>query len=410
MEHSFPRTSNNVEVGHVSRTTGPREWLIRRWLNQIQTGCLAVEFPSGARETFAGAAHGPRAVLKINNRHLVTRLILSGDMGFAEGYMSGDWDTPDLAALLMLGALNSGCLSGAYRPSLMKRLINKLHHAQRANTRKGSRRNIAVHYDLGNDFFGFWLDDTMSYSSALFAAQDEDIVVAQRRKYLRLAQQLDLRPGDRVLEIGCGWGGFAEIAAAEFGCHVVGVTLSAEQAAFAQDRMVRAGLKAKVDIRIQDYRDVEGQFDKIVSIEMFEAVGEKFWPTYLEILKARLKPGGKAALQIITIDDAQFENYRSNPDFVQRYIFPGGMLPGKRMLAGAVSVAGLNVCDTFFFGPSYAETLRRWDQGFQHNWPGIEQLGFDDRFFRMWLYYLAYCEVGFELGHIDVGHFLIEHQ
>jgi len=202
MEHSFPHTSNNVEVGHVSRTTGPREWVIRRWLNQIQTGCLAVEFPSGARETFAGAAHGPRAVLKINDLHLVTRLILSGDMGFAEGYMSGDWDTPDLAALLMLGALNSGCLSGACRPSLMKRLVNKLHHAQRANTRKGSRRNIAVHYDLGNDFFAFGLM-TRCLTHRPSSRCRRDIVVGQRRNIF-VWRTIGLRPVTGA-GIGCGW-------------------------------------------------------------------------------------------------------------------------------------------------------------------------------------------------------------
>ncbi|MEX2311788.1 MAG: cyclopropane-fatty-acyl-phospholipid synthase family protein, partial [Rhodospirillales bacterium] len=210
------------------------------------------------------------------------------------------------------------------------------------------------------------------------------------------------------LEIGCGWGGFAEIAAAEFGCHVVGLTLSAEQAVYARNRMQRAGLSDAVEIRIQDYREVEGQFDKIVSIEMFEAVGEKYWPTYLQTLHARLKPGGKAALQIITIDDDNFEHYRSNPEFIQRYIFPGGMLPGPKAFEKAVAGTALEIQNAFYFGSSYAETLRRWDREFQHNWPRIASLGFDERFFRMWRYYLCYCEAGFESGDINVAHFLIE--
>ncbi len=407
---------NNAVTGTVSRLdasaatgrAGIRERMMSRWFSALRRGRLVVEFPSGARSVFEGATPGPNAFMRINNLRLVTRMMTSGDMGFAESYMAGDWDTPDLAALLTLGMTNSDELSGALRPSRLRRWFNRLYHACHANSRRGSRRNIAAHYDLGNHFYGLWLDETMSYSSALFDTADEDMVRAQRRKYLRLAEKLALRSGDRVLEIGCGWGGFAEIGAAEFGCHVTALTLSVEQAAYARERIARAGLADRVDIRIQDYRDISGTFDKIASIEMFEAVGEAYWPTYLNVLRARLAPGGRAGLQIITIDDGEFESYRQTPDFIQRYIFPGGMLPGPRAFARSVERAGLTLSGAFCFGKSYAETLRRWDRAFMENWSSIEPLGFDDRFRRMWHYYLAYCEVGFDLGRIDVGHFIID--
>lgn len=292
----------------------------------------------------------------------------------------------------------------------MMSIVERLRHGLKANTRHGSRRNIAAHYDLGNSFYGHWLDETMTYSSAIFEDIGEPMVAAQRRKYMRLAEKLELTKGDSVLEIGCGWGGFAEIAAAEFGCQVVCLTLSNEQAAFARERMIRKGLNHLVEIRIQDYRDVEGSFDKIASIEMFEAVGEKYWPTYLNALHDLLKPGGRAGLQIITIEDDTFETYRRDPDFIQRYIFPGGMLPGKTALAAAVDTAALKITDSYYFGASYAETLRRWDEDFTDAWPKIEALGFDRRFYQMWHYYLCYCMIGFEHGTIDVGQFIIEHR
>ena len=297
--------------------------------------------------------------------------------------------------LLRLGCLNDDTVSGALSKSWMANLLGRLRHARRANTRRGSRRNIAAHYDLGNDFYRLWLDETMTYSSAVFADMSEPIVPAQQRKYRRLAKKLDLQPDDRVLEIGCGWGGFAEIAAAEFGCRVVGLTLSREQAAHARTRMTRLGVADAVDIRLQDYRDVTSTFDKIVSIEMFEAVGERHWPAFFKALNDRLVLGGRAALQIITIDDDKFAGYRRNPDFIQRYIFPGGMLPSPEAFDAAAKRGGFDVRDAYFFGTSYAESLRRWDHAFRENWPEIAKVGFDERFRRMWHYYLRYCEVGF---------------
>jgi cyclopropane-fatty-acyl-phospholipid synthase len=403
--------SNTTSIADIpsraNRLSFP-ERIFARWFHRIHAGHLTVDFPSGARKVFGGAEPGPQALIRIRNLRLAFRMLVSGDIGFAEGYMEGDWVTPDLKALLTLGVLNAKTLSKTLAPSWFARLLNHLRHVRRANTKEGSRRNIAAHYDLGNAFYSQWLDETMSYSAALFEATDEIHASAQRRKYLRLAEALDLRPGDRVLEIGCGWGGFAEIAAAEFGCEVVGLTLSVEQAAFAKDRMARAGLADRVDIRLQDYRDVAGEFDKIISIEMFEAVGVENWATYFEVLDQRLKPGGRAALQVITIADESFESYRHNPDFIQLYIFPGGMLPGPSAFGRAVSKAGLKISDEFYFGKSYAESLRRWDRAFRINWPQIQAHGFDRRFFRMWQYYLCYCEIGFDHDRIDVGQFVIE--
>ncbi|MDH3239633.1 MAG: cyclopropane-fatty-acyl-phospholipid synthase family protein [Alphaproteobacteria bacterium] len=408
MNNIVSNAAEAAEIQPKAPRLGLREHIFAQSFRRIRSGRLTVEFPSGAQMTFGGAEPGPQAFIRIRNLRLASRMLVSGVIGFAEGYMHGDWDTPNLKAALMLGALNAEALSNALTPSRFAKLANRLRHARRANTKKGSRRNIAAHYDLGNTFYGCWLDETMSYSSALFDAMDESHELAQRRKYLRLAEALDLRPGDRVLEIGCGWGGFAEIAAAEFGCEVVGLTLSVEQAAFARARMARAGLADRVDIRVEDYRDVTGHFDKIVSIEMFEAVGDENWATYFDVLDRRLEPGGRAALQVITIADENYENYRRNPEFIQLYIFPGGMLPSPPAFEQAASAAGLKISDSFYFGKSYAESLRRWDRAFRETWHHIEGLGFDQRFFRMWRYYLCYCEVGFEVGRIDVGQFVIE--
>lgn len=384
------------------------ERLFARWASDLQIGRLTVEFPSGARRTFVGDHPGPQGLMRIRHPGLLRRLVLHGDIGVAEAYMAGEWDTPDLTTLLSLGAMNEAALSGTFERPWLVCLFDRIQHARRANTRSGSRRNIAAHYDLGNEFYGHWLDETMSYSSALFENFNEPHAIAQRRKYHRLARQLDLRPGDRVLEIGCGWGGFAEIAAQDYGCEIVGLTLSREQAAFARRRMERSGLADRVEIRLQDYRDVPDRFDKVVSIEMFEAVGEENWPTYFRVLDRVLKPGGRATLQSIVIDDRYFDGYRSNPDFIQRYIFPGGMLPSPGAFEAAVSQGGMKISDSFYFGKSYAETLRRWHDSFVASWPDIASLGFDQRFERMWRYYLSYCEAGFENGKIDVGQYVIE--
>lgn len=407
MDNPLTQTDSHVRAATEAIRPGLLERLLLRCLERLTVGRLTIDLPSGLHRTFGDPDSLPRASIRIHDIRTIFRMMISGDIGLAEGYMRGEWETPDLTALLLLGSRNMESLSGAVSENPVVTALNRIRHARRANTRRGSRRNIAAHYDLGNDFYGCWLDSGMAYSSALFEAPDETLAVAQRRKFLRLAEMLDLQPGDSILEIGCGWGGFAELAASEYGCTVVGLTLSQEQAKFSRDRMVRAGLAGKVDIRIQDYRDVVGQFDKIVSVEMFEAVGQENWGTYFSVLDRCLKPGGRAALQSITIANGKFDTYRRSPDFIQRYIFPGGMLPSPERFKDAAGKAGMQVYDSFFFGASYAETLRRWNEAFRQNWPEIERLGCDERFRRMWHYYLCYCEAGFEDGHVDVGQFVL---
>ena len=386
------------------------EYILTKWLGRIQIGTLEVQFPSGYKRIFTGSIDGPGAKINIHKTNLVRRLIISGDIGLAEGFMAEEWDTPNLTALIRLGELNERALGSAATPSKLMSIFNRIKHGWRANSRRGSKKNIAAHYDLGNRFYSNWLDNSMSYSSGLFHDLAVDHEVAQRNKYLRLAEQLNLKEGQTILEIGCGWGGFAEIAAKEFKCSVVGLTLSKEQALFARDRMAKAQLSNLVDIRIQDYRDVQGSYDKIVSIEMFEAVGQEHWNNYFSIIGDRLKRGGKAAIQSITIADPFFDKYKKEPDFIQKYIFPGGVLPSPTAFNSSITKAGLVISDAYFFGKSYAETLRRWQKTFDYRWDDIEPLGFDERFRRMWKYYLSYCEAGFENGHIDVGQFVIDHK
>ena len=378
-----------------------------KWLSRIEAGELRAVFPSNFQKVYSGGQVGPTADIQINSWKLVPRLLLSGDMGLAESFLSGEWATSNLTQLILLGDINERALGNAVIPSKFINSIEKLRHQRRDNSKRGSRRNIAAHYDLGNEFYSHWLDNTMSYSSALFTDFGEELEVGQNRKYQRLAKALKLKEGDQVLEIGCGWGGFAEIAAKEYKCNVVGITLSNEQAKFAQRRMQENQLSNLVDIRIEDYRDVQGSFDKIVSIEMFEAVGEEHWRNYFETIKTRLKPGGLAGIQSITIANEFFETYKRRPDFIQKYIFPGGILPSEDKLNNAVSSAGLKILDDYYFGKSYAETLRRWQSTFEQKWDDIKNLGFDEKFQKMWRYYLSYCEAGFETGHINVGQFLI---
>ncbi len=379
-----------------------------RMLKRIEVGSLTVAF-RGTEWRIEGQQSGPTATLTVARPFgLIGKIIVSGDMGLAESYMRGDWDSPEPAQVLHLLAQNEEALSAQGRSVRIINWINRVRHSLNRNSISGSRRNIAAHYDLGNDFYRLWLDPSMTYSSALFDGGEGDLEQAQQRKYGRLLDQLDAQPGQQVLEIGCGWGGFA-VEAAKRGLYVTGVTLSQEQLAYARDRVRAAGFEDMVELRLQDYRRLTGVYDHIVSIEMLEAVGEENWQTYTATLKRCLRPGGRAALQFITIDESAFEQYRRTPDFIQRYIFPGGMLPTVNGFRASVAASGLRMTREDLFGEDYARTLAHWDQRFLRSEDVVAQMGFDERFRRMWRYYLAYCEAGFHIGRIDLAQVLVEH-
>lgn len=364
-------------------------------------GSLTVRLPDGRRYRVAGDEPGPDAVIELRNERLARRMLTGGNLGVAESYLDGDFDSPDLVALVEWAAANQE-LDDPLLGKPWRRLARRLIFALQANTRRGSRRNIAHHYDLGNDFYARWLDSGMTYSAALFARADEPLEIAQANKYRRIAELADLRPGHEVLEMGAGWGGFACFAAREIGCRVTGITVSRAQYDYAARRVFEEGLAERVKIELRDYRDVDRRFDRVASIEMLEAVGERYWPVFFGKLRDCLKPGGVAALQVITIDDRYFGDYRRSMDFIQKYIFPGGMLPSPGALRREVQGAGMAWLADHGFRQHYAETLLHWRERFLDAWPGIRELGFDERFRRLWDFYLAYCAGGFRAGTIDV--------
>lgn len=385
---------------------------VLRLLGGLAHGALDVRLPDGQHCRFGDGT--PCAHLEIGDWSVFDAVLARGDVGFAEAWIDVDWHSADPVALLTLLAANREALGRAVYGQWLGLLGARLRHLFNANTRGGSRRNIMAHYDLGNDFYRQWLDPTMSYSSALYADDPaggaRPLAAAQLAKYRRILRRLDVQPGQRILEIGCGWGGFAEVAAREAGALVHGLTLSPAQLEFARDRMQRAGLSGQVRLDLCDYRDLVAEpFDHIVSIEMFEAVGERWWPTYFAKVAGALKPGGKAVVQSITIADDLFADYRKGTDFIQQYIFPGGMLPSRAAFRAAAARQGLTVSDEFAFGRDYARTLAEWRQAFEDNWPAIRQQGFDERFRRLWRFYLAYCEAGFLAGNIDVVQFELAH-
>jgi cyclopropane-fatty-acyl-phospholipid synthase len=374
----------------------------RRMAENWGVGVLNVALPHRRRFRLAGAEPGPEASLVVRDYHFIGRCLAGGDVGFAEGYMAGEWDTPDLAALLEVFSLNFERIKLVSEGGLMARLIGLASHALRPNSKAGARKNIEAHYDLGNDFYAAWLDPGMTYSSALYIEPAQPLEAAQTDKYAALARDVGLSPDQTVLEIGCGWGGFAEYAAGTVGAKVTGLTISPAQHAFASRRMFEQGLAERVDIRLLDYRDVQGRFDAAVSIEMFEAVGERYWDAYFGKLGEVLKPGGRAGLQIITIQNELYDAYRKRADFIQTYIFPGGTLPSERALGAAISKSGLRRGGVRRFGRDYARTLGEWTARFDAAWPRLSSLGFDERFRRLWRFYLAYCEAGFRTGRTDV--------
>ncbi|MGQ9368655.1 class I SAM-dependent methyltransferase [Azospirillum sp. ST 5-10] len=369
-----------------------------RLASRVAGGALDVTTPDGRTFRFGDGDGTLRAELALDDPAAARRLLVGGPVGFAEAYMDGQWRTADLPALIELAARNEARLGRSVWGSAAARLLNRLVHRGRANSRRGSRRNIAFHYDLGNAFYRQWLDRGMTYSAALYATGGETLEEAQEAKLARAADLLQVTPGQRVLEIGCGWGGMAEHLVRARGAAVVGLTLSREQLAWAQARLAGAA-----ELRLQDYRDVAGTFDRVVSIEMIEAVGEERWPRYFGVLRDRLVPGGAAVIQAITIADDRFAAYRRSCDFIQRHVFPGGMLPCPAAIRAQAARAGLVVEHVETFGDSYARTLAEWRRRFHDAWPDIARQGFDERFRRLWDYYLAYCEGGFRAGAIDVG-------
>lgn len=371
-------------------------------LSRIRCGSLDLTLPDGSRHHFAGAGPGVDADLEVRDWRMVTRLVAAGDIGMTEAYRDGDCDTRDLTRLLTFALMNEEALDRYVYGSRLRAMVVRALYWFDRNTHKGARRNIAAHYDLGNDFYRLWLDDSMTYSSALFEGPGDDLHRGQLRKYDRIIDRLASTSG-RLLEIGCGWGGFAELAVAD-GLQLTGLTLSPAQLEWARKRVPQA------DLRLQDYRDTQEKFDHVVSIEMFEAVGERWWPTYFSTVARALKPGGKAVIQSITLRDDLFPSYRRGTDFIQQYIFPGGMLPSRRVFRQAAARQGLQVTDEFAFGLDYARTLAAWRASFEANWPQISQLGFDDTFRRLWRFYLCYCEAGFAAGNIDVVQFELAHR
>ena len=369
---------------------------------KLRNGRIDFRLPDGRVFRVEAPNPGPVAEIVVHDTDVFARLIREGDLGFSEAYLEGGWSTPDLQAFMDVIHADNDDVYKSFGGMQIVRMWERLRHWMNRNTRDQAKKNVSHHYDLGNEFYGLWLDDTMTYSSALFESGQESLEKAQTLKYKSMVDQMGAQPGDHVLEIGCGWGGFAEYAAKERGLKVTGLTISREQYEFAVERMNRAGVADMVDIKLQDYRDEDGLYDGIASIEMFEAVGEQYWPAYFDTLRDRLKPGKNATLQIITVEDHRFESYRKGVDFIQKYVFPGGMLPSPSVLRAEVEKAGLQVARSIEFGESYSQTLRRWYNVFNDRWDDVSLLGFDGRFRRMWNFYLTSCAAGFHAGSIDV--------
>jgi cyclopropane-fatty-acyl-phospholipid synthase len=375
-------------------------------LQSIQHGGLRLQCPDGSWVHF-GQESGPQAELILHNWQVFGASLRSGDIGFAETFIAGDWDTPDLTGLLQLLVINRRPMDDMIFGTWWGRVFYQLRHWMRRNNKRNSSKNIHAHYDLGNAFYSAWLDPSMTYSSAWFDDnREQDLQAAQQAKVRRALRMAQVQTGSRVLEIGCGWGGLADIGAREFGAHMTGITLSPSQLAYAKQRL--QDLPGATDLRLQDYRDTQdGPYDAICSIEMIEAVGREYWPTYFQTIARLLKPGGHACIQSIVIDDALFDRYALGTDFIQQYIFPGGFLPSRQTFAAQALAAGLEVTDTFAFGLDYAETLKRWRESFVQIASRLPAMGYDKRFERTWLFYLCYCEAAFLEHNTDVVQFTL---
>ncbi len=387
--------------------------LLLKLLTHLKYGRLTVQLPDRSRHEFGHASETLTAQIDIHDLSMCTEVMTGGDVAFGEAYFNGKWDTPDLVALLSLLAKNQQALMPAFYGRGWKAFLFNLRHLLRANNKKQAKKNIEAHYDLGNAFYRLWLDPTMTYSSALFTEGNaQSTVDAQKAKYERILQQIDPRPGATILEIGCGWGGFAEHAVSTRDVRVLGITLSTAQLEYSRKRIAALGLEHRARFELCDYRDAPARFgasfDGIASIEMFEAVGEKYWSKFFDVVANTLKPGARAAIQVITIDESRFETYRKTSDFIQQYIFPGGMLPSPERFVDRAEKASLTLRDRKEFGFDYAETLRRWLRQFDASSQAIAELGYSDKFKKLWRFYLAYCIAGFEAKSIDVGHYTFQ--
>ncbi len=376
-------------------------------LLRARRGTITVELPDQRRLVFDHGIAGPEATIIVHDYAVARRALAGGDIGFGESYMDEEWSTPDLTAVLEFFSENFDASNKLFAGGTLMILVNRVRHLFNRNSRSQARRNIMAHYDLGNDFYARWLDPSMTYSSALFESPNQSLEQAQHAKYAAVADGIGAAPGASLLEIGCGWGGFAEYAAKHRQAKVTCLTLSEAQADYARERMFREGLADRVDIRLEDYRDHSGSYDGVASIEMFEAVGEAYWPSYFTKISEVLRDQARAVLQVITIRDDLFEVYRNRVDFIQRYIFPGGMLPSEAALAPHFRAAGLQHAGTHYFGADYARTLKLWHKAFRENWAEIAPMGFDEAFRRLWSFYLSYCEAGFRNGRINVGQFVL---
>ena len=371
-------------------------------IKKFPYGSIEIVWPNGEVKNISAIKSGPKANLKIADNKVIKEIISGGSVKFAELYMNKRISTSNLTTLMYYCALNNDQAEDTFKISIFKNFYNKLSHFKNKNSKNQAKKNISYHYDLGNKFYSYWLDESMTYSSAIFSKQDDNLEIAQINKYKKLANLVSVQDGDNILEIGCGWGGFSEFLGKEYGCNITAITISKEQYKFAKKRIKMAGLDNKVNIQYCDYRNIEGKFDKILSIEMFEAVGKDYWNGFFKKIRKILNPNGNVGLQLITIDDNIYEVYKKNPDFIQKYIFPGGMLPSFKILESIANNNYFNINSVNSYSNDYAKTLNIWNSKFNKNWGNIEELGFDETFKLMWNYYLSYCEGGFLSKNIDL--------
>ena len=378
------------------------EILLLKGIKKFSYGSIQIEFSDGYIENIKAKKPGPKAMLKINKPNAAKEIIQGGSVAFAESYINKDISTDNLTNLIHYCALNNDQAESTFNISILKKIVHKIFHYKNKNTKNQAKKNISFHYDLGNKFYEYWLDKTMTYSSAIFNNKSIELEAAQNNKYKKLAELSAIKNGDQILEIGCGWGGFAEFIGNNYDCNLTAVTISREQYEYTKKRIFDANLSHKIEVLLCDYRNITGKFDKIVSIEMFEAVGKQYWNTFFKKIENILKPKGSISLQLITIDDNIFDVYKTNPDFIQKYIFPGGMLPSDKILKELINKTSLKINSIDSFSKDYAKTLNIWNKEFNKKWDKIEKLGFDENFKLLWNYYLSYCEGGFLSKNIDL--------